>query len=71
MLIDIFIFQKRQRLNGPLKFRLLREKPVETGNVNESYICFRRRLDRIQTRRNRQRDQLLRVENKKIKILNT
>ena len=62
MLIDIF-FQKRQRLNGPLKFRLLREKPVETGNVNESYICFRRRLDRIQTRRNRQRDQLLRVEN--------
>jgi len=50
--------KKRTRLNGPIKFRLLREKPIDTTNCNESYICFRRRLDKIQTRRNKQRDQL-------------
>ena len=31
--------------------------------ANESYICFRRRLDKIQTRRNKQRDQSVFFEN--------
>ena len=49
--------QKRTRINGPIKFHLLREKPMDCSNTNESYICFRRRMDKIQTRRNKQRDQ--------------
>lgn len=56
--IHQFWVKKRSRINGPIKDRLLREKPIDTANVNESYICFRRRLDKIQTRRNKQRDQL-------------
>lgn len=50
--------KKRTKLSGPIKYRLLREKPIDTNSVNESYVCFRRRLDRIQTRRNKQRDQM-------------
>jgi len=49
--------KKRTRLNGPIKYHLLREKPMDCTPANESYICFRRRLDKIQTRRNKQRDQ--------------
>lgn len=49
--------KKRTRLERPIKYHLLREKPIDCNGINESYVCFRRRLDKIQTRRNKQRDQ--------------
>lgn len=52
-----FWVKKRSRTSGPLQLRLLREKPVVEQD-SESYLCFRKRLDRIQTRRNKQRDQI-------------
>jgi len=54
--IYAYWFEKRQRQNGALRFKVRQERRDGSSN-NDSYVAFRRRTEKMQTRKNRKSDE--------------